>query len=81
MDEVKRYVPWQTPEDNDIRMQEWLDRLIARGIKPTIVTKKGTVKGVKPTKSGIALKYVLDLADAAERAGLVPASEPERAQA
>jgi predicted transcriptional regulator len=77
MNEPKRYIPWQTPEDNDARVQEWCERLEDRGVKPTITMKNGKVRAVKITKSGVALKYILDLAEIAESMGI----KPEQAQA
>ena len=53
---VKEYVPWQTPRQNDVRVQAIRERLAAqRGVPVTKISKSGDV-----------LAYLLDIAEAAE---------------
>ena len=53
---TKEYVPWQTPRQNDVRVQAIRERLAAqRGVPVTKISKSGDV-----------LAYLLDIAEAAE---------------
>jgi len=53
---TREYVPWQTPRQNDVRVQAIRERLAAqRGVPVTKISKSGDV-----------LAYLLDIAEAAE---------------
>ena len=61
---VKEYVPWQTPRQNDERVQAIRERLAAqRGVPVTKVSKSGDV-----------LAYLLDMTEAAELLNIQPAA-------
>jgi predicted O-methyltransferase YrrM len=59
---TKEYVPWQTPRQNDDRVQAIRERLAAqRGVPVTKVSKSGDV-----------LAYLLDMTEAAELLNIQP---------
>lgn len=62
---IKGYVPWQTPRQNDERVQAIRERLAAqRGVPVTKVSKSGDV-----------LAYLLDMTEAAEALNIQPATQ------
>jgi predicted O-methyltransferase YrrM len=64
---VKEYVPWQTPRQNDERVQAIRERLAAqRGVPVTKVSKSGDV-----------LAYLLDMTEAAELLNIQPAAQAQ----
>jgi hypothetical protein len=64
----KNYVPAQLPGDVDARLLAWVERLEDdANFKPA----RGRV-----TKTGHALRYVLDMADIAESMGIRPEQTP-----
>ena len=67
---IKEYVPWQTPRQNDERVQAIRERLAAqRGVPVTKVSKSGDV-----------LAYLLDMTEAAEALNIQPATQQAVAQ-
>ena len=67
---IREYVPWQTPRQNDERVQVIRERLAAqRGVPVTKVSKSGDV-----------LAYLLDMTDAAEALNIQPATQQAVAQ-
>lgn len=59
---IKKYVPWQTPKENDARVQAIRERLAARRGVPV----------TKVSKSGDVLAYLLDMTEAAELLNIQP---------
>jgi len=59
---IKEYVPWQTPKENDARVQAIRERLAARRGVPV----------TKVSKSGDVLAYLLDMTEAAELLNIQP---------
>ena len=59
---IREYVPWQTPRQNDERVQAKKEMLAARlGLPVTKISKSGDV-----------LAYLLDCADTVEALGIQP---------
>ncbi len=64
---IREYVPWQTPRQNDERVQAIRERLAAqRGVPVTKVSKSGDV-----------LAYLLDMTEAAELLNIQPARQAQ----
>lgn len=64
---IREYVPWQTPRQNDERVQVIRERLAAqRGVPVTKVSKSGDV-----------LAYLLDMTEAAELLNIQPAAQAQ----
>ena len=67
---TKEYVPWQTPRQNDERVQAIRERLaVRRGVPVTKVSKSGDV-----------LAYLLDMTEAAEALNIQPVTQQAVAQ-
>ncbi len=62
---TKTYVPWQTPRENDERVQAIRERLAARRGVPV----------TKISKSGDVLAYLLDMTEAAEALNIQPVTQ------